>query len=144
MKSPDTGAPGLAGSIGRRRLTRRQRARLTRGLVYAATLAALVWLALLIDWGRLQEAFFQVDIFTDLFPEIVTRAARNTLVFTALSFSIALVLGLSLALMRLSSIALYRWFAIGYIELFRGMPALLTIIAVGFASFPVWAQLFMK
>lgn len=133
MSSPDNRAPGLAGSIGRRRLTRRQRARLTRALVYAATLAALVWLALIIDWGRLQDAFFQVDIFTDLFPEIVTRAARNTVVFTALSFSIALVLGLSLALMRLSSIAFYRWFAIGYIELFRGMPALLTIIAVGFA-----------
>lgn len=135
MSSPDDGAPAVAGSTGPagRRLTRRQRARLTRGLVYAATLALLAWLAVAVDWGRLQEAFFQVDIFTELFPEIVTRAARNTLVFTTLAFAIALVLGLALALLRLSSIRPYRWFAIAYIELFRGMPALITIIAVGFA-----------
>ncbi len=135
MSSPDDGAPAVAGSTGPagRRLTRRQRARLIRGLVYAATLALLAWLAVAVDWGRLQEAFFQVDIFTELFPEIVTRAARNTLVFTTLAFAIALVLGLALALLRLSSIRPYRWFAIAYIELFRGMPALITIIAVGFA-----------
>ena len=38
-----------------------------------------------------------------------------------------------LALMKLSSIKLYRWVAITYIELFRGLPALVTIIFVGFA-----------
>ncbi|MEA2000769.1 MAG: amino acid ABC transporter permease, partial [Actinomycetota bacterium] len=35
-------------------------------------------------------------------------------------------------LMKLSSIAPYRWFATAYIELFRGLPALITIILVGF------------
>ncbi len=35
--------------------------------------------------------------------------------------------------MRLSSIRPYRWFAGIWIELFRGIPALITIIAVGFA-----------
>lgn len=42
------------------------------------------------------------------------------------------MLGLVLALMRLSTIRLYRWFAGIYIEVFRGLPALLTIMIVGF------------
>lgn len=123
------------GPMGRRapRLTRRQRARLVRLVTYGLTLLGVAGVALAVDWARLQRAFFQPDIFMDLFPEIVTRAARNTLIFTVLSFSVALALGLVLALLRLSSITPYRWFAIGYIELFRGMPALITIIAVGFA-----------
>jgi len=117
----------------RRRLTRRQRARLGRGTVYALTLLAVALLVVQVDWDRLQEAFFQPDIFADQFPEILTTAARNTIAFTALSFGIALSLGLVLALLRLSSITPYRWFATAYVELFRGMPALLTVIAVGFA-----------
>jgi polar amino acid transport system permease protein len=117
----------------RRRLTLRQRARLRRGTVYALTLLAVALLIVQVDWDRLQEAFLQPDIFADQFPEILTRAARNTITFTALSFGMALVLGMVLALLRLSSITPYRWFATAYIELFRGMPALLTVIAVGFA-----------
>jgi polar amino acid transport system permease protein len=42
------------------------------------------------------------------------------------------VLAVALALMKLSSIGPYRWFATGYIELFRGLPALVTIIMVSF------------
>ena len=34
--------------------------------------------------------------------------------------------------MKMSSIGPYRWFAIGYIELFRGLPALITLILIGF------------
>lgn len=46
-------------------------------------------------------------------------------------FSGGLVIGLVLALMRLSSITPYRWFATVYIEVFRGLPALLTIVFIG-------------
>lgn len=121
--------PGPAG----RRLTRLQRARLRRLGVYAATVLVLVVLAISTDWARLQEAFFDPQIFGDQFPDMVTRAARNTVTFTVLSFAIALVLGLIFALLRLSAIRAYRWFAIVYIELFRGIPALITIFAIGFA-----------
>ena len=50
-----------------------------------------------------------------------------------LSFTIGLALALVLALMRLSSLRPYRWFASVWIEVFRGIPALMTIFAVGFA-----------
>ena len=106
---------------------------MVRVAVYAVTLALVAVVVLTTDWARVQRAFFQWDIFSDLFPEILTRAARNTLIFTVLGFSIGLVLGLVLALMRLSPIRPYRWFALAFIEVFRGLPALLTIFLIGYA-----------
>jgi polar amino acid transport system permease protein len=114
-------------------LTRRQRARLTRWSVYAATLALLAWIVVTADWGRLKDAFFDTEIFWHQFPEILTRAARNTLTYTALAFVLASAWALVLALMRLSPLRPYRWFATAYIELFRGLPALITLLAVGYA-----------
>ena len=113
-------------------LSTRQRARVIRYGVYAATLAALVAVAAVTDWARLQQNFFDPRIFWDLFPEILTRAARNTLIFTAFGFAGGLALGLILALMRLSTVAPYRWAALVYIEVFRGLPALITIVLIGF------------
>jgi len=113
-------------------LSTRQRARALRYTIYAATLALLAWVVLATDWTRLQENFFDPRIFWDLFPEILTRAARNTLIFTFFGFTGGLAIGLLLALMRLSPAAPYRWAAIAYIELFRGLPALVTIVLIGF------------
>lgn len=113
-------------------MTYRQRAALLRYAIYAATLALIAWVVLATDWPRLQENFFDPGIFADLFPEILTRAARNTLIFTFFGFGGGLLIGLALALMRLSSVAPYRWAAILYIELFRGLPALVTIVLIGF------------
>lgn len=114
-------------------MSRRTRSRLARYSVYAVTLAALGWLGLNIDWAKLQESFFDPKIFADQFPRILTTAARNTLIFTFFGFTGGFVLGLALALMRLSPIRAYRWFAAIYIEIFRGLPALITIFLVGYA-----------
>ncbi|MGH9213414.1 MAG: amino acid ABC transporter permease [Acidimicrobiales bacterium] len=114
-------------------MTPRERARYLRWAVYAITLAVVAWIVLLVDWGRVQDAFFDWELVRDQFPDILTQAARNTLIFTAFGFSGGLVLGLVVALMRLSSVRPYRWFAAGFIEVFRGLPALLTILIVGFA-----------
>ena len=116
-----------------RRMTKRTRTRVTRYGVYAVTLLFVAWLATIIDWPKLKEAFFDTEIFGDLFPKIITTAARNTLIFTAFGFAGGLILGLGLALMRLSPIRPYRWFASVYIEIFRGIPALVTLILFGFA-----------
>jgi len=85
------------------------------------------------DWPRIQRNFLDGGVFADQFPKIVTIAARNTVVYTVLSFTGGLVLGLTMALLRLSTIRPYRWFAAVYIEIFRGLPALLTISLIGFA-----------
>jgi polar amino acid transport system permease protein len=115
-----------------RRLGRRQRQRLVRAAGYVVFALAVVAVASAADWHQLADAFFRLDIAGDMFPDAVTVALRNTLAYTLLAFVFGLVLGLALALMRLSSILPYRWFATAYIELFRGLPALLVLFMVGY------------
>ncbi|MCZ7462066.1 amino acid ABC transporter permease [Streptomyces sp. WMMC940] len=115
------------------RLTRRQRRRVSQGIQYAVFVAAVVLVAVLADWGRLRNQFAQKDLASELFPDIITIALRNTVVYTLSGFAFGLVLGMVVALMRLSSVAPYRWVASVYIELFRGLPALLIFIFVGVA-----------
>ncbi|GAA4932009.1 hypothetical protein GCM10023237_62750 [Streptomyces coeruleoprunus] len=115
------------------RLTRRQRRRVSQGIQYAVFVAAVVTIGLLADWDRLQNQFAQQELAERLFPEIITTALRNTVVYTLSGFVFGLVLGLVIALMRLSSVAPYRWVASVYIEFFRGLPALLIFIFVGVA-----------
>lgn len=115
------------------RLTRRQRRRASQGIQYAVFVAVLAVVAFAADWDRLQNQFAQADLVRDLFPEVITTALRNTVVYTLSGFLFGLVLGLVIALMRLSSVAPYRWVAGIYIEFFRGLPALLIFIFVGVA-----------
>ncbi|MFF4744959.1 amino acid ABC transporter permease [Streptomyces sp. NPDC001268] len=115
------------------RLTRRQRRRVSQGIQYAVFVAAVVLIAVLADWDRLRNQFAQKDLASELFPDIITIALRNTVVYTLSGFAFGLVLGMVVALMRLSSVAPYRWVASVYIELFRGLPALLIFIFVGVA-----------
>ncbi len=114
-------------------MKRRTRQRLTRGVLYGLFITAVVGGLVFADWARIQRAFFNVDIFLGMFPQVLTIAAKNTVVYTFLAFIFGLVVGLILALMKLSAVGPYRWLATGYIELLRGLPALVTIILVGFA-----------
>lgn len=117
---------------GRRGLTRRQRARVVRGAQYAVLLLLLAVFATAADWGRLREAFFDFEIMRELFPELLTTALKNTVLYTICAFVFGLVLGLILALMRMSPVLPYRVLATAYVEFFRGVPALLVIIAFGY------------
>ena len=116
----------------RRGLGPRRRQQLSLTIQYAIFVIAIVAVALLADWGTIRESFFRVDLARQLFPEIITVALRNTILYTLLAFAFGLALGLLLALMRLSQVAPYRWFARAYIELFRGLPALLVLFMVGY------------
>jgi len=112
--------------------TRARRRRLARLSGYVVFAAALVAVAAAADWGRIAEAFLRVDVARAMFPDVLLVALPNTLAYTALAFAFGLALGLVLALMRRSTVAPYRWFATGYIELFRGLPALLVLFLVGY------------
>lgn len=113
-------------------MRRSTRAKLIRFGLYAILIGVAIALVFIIDWAKLQRVFLQWDIAKKQFPEIVTIAAKNTVIFTAIAFTGGLLLGLTLALMKLSSVAPYRWIATVYIEIFRGLPALLTIFATAF------------
>ena len=117
----------------RKGLTRTQKRRVSRGVQYAVFVVAVIAFAVTADWGRLQNQFAQVDIARQMFPDVITLALKNTVLYTLSGFVVGLVLGMLLALMRLSSVGPYRWVAGVYIEIFRGLPALLIFIFVGVA-----------
>lgn len=113
-------------------MSRRQRTRAIRTAQYAVLAAVVLAIALAADWGEIQRAFFDVEVAKEQFPDIITTALVNTVIYTLLGFGFGLALGLLLALMRLSQVPPYRWLAVVYIEFFRGIPALLVFIALGF------------
>ena len=114
-------------------MKRTTRRRLNQLGLYALLAALLLSLALLTDWEAVGTNFFDMEIARGLWPEIVTVGAKNTIVYTVIAFVGGLLLAVVFALMRLSPIGPYRWLATAYIEFFRGLPALLVIIASGFA-----------
>jgi polar amino acid transport system permease protein len=113
-------------------VTKRQRQQLVRVGMYAVFVIGLVAVVLVADWDTIRVNFFNPVIARDMFPAVLLVAARNTLLYTFLAFTFGLAFGLLLALMRLSTVLPYRWLATIYIEIFRGLPALLTIFLVGF------------
>jgi polar amino acid transport system permease protein len=121
-----TAAPARSG------LSRRQRARLGRGAQYAIGLIIVALIALKTDWPTFSAAFLRSDIFQRMMPRVITIGLVNTLIYTALAFVFAFVVGLLLAMMKLSSIGPYRWFATAYVEFFRGVPALVVLFMVAY------------
>ena len=113
-------------------LSKRKKAMYMRYVMYILSIAILIVVILFIDWGRLGSAMFRWSIVKDQFPNILTKAAKNTVVFTVLGFTGGISFGLLFALMRLSTIRPYRWFAATYIEIFRGIPLLVTLLILGF------------
>ena len=111
---------------------KRARSRAARLVAYTVGIAAVGAVVLLADWETVGEKYFDLERAKDQFPEIITIAAKNPLIYTVFSFIGGVAIGLTMAVMRLSSIRPYRWAAAIYIEVFRGLPALLTIIFVGF------------
>ncbi len=114
-------------------MKRTARRRLNRAVLYAVLVAFLVFLVVVADWGAVRDNFFDTEVAKKLFPEIVTTGVKNTAIYTVIAFSGGLALGLVLALMKLSPVGPYRWLATGYVEFFRGLPALVVILAFGFA-----------
>ena len=113
-------------------LKRTTRTKLYRLVMYVVFFAAIAGIAFSINWAKAGPQFFNPEVIARIFPEIITIGLRNTIIFTLIAFTGGVLLGILFALMKLSSIGLYRWFATAWIELFRGLPALLTIFSVAF------------
>ncbi|REE98844.1 polar amino acid transport system permease protein [Thermomonospora umbrina] len=124
---------GPAGkSPGRTRRSPRQRRRISIGVQYAVFVVVLVVLVFVIDWPRVQETFLDFGETREMYPDLFTVALKNTVVYTLSAYVVGFSLGLIVALMRLSSLAVYRWVALIFVEIFRGLPALLTLLMIGF------------
>lgn len=117
----------------RRSLTPTQRRLLVQVVGWASGVLLVVVVALVTDWAKVADNFLDVEIAKEQFPDVIKVAAQNTVLYTVLSFALGLVFALLASQARLSSIWLFRLYGRAYVELFRGLPALLTIFLVGFA-----------
>jgi polar amino acid transport system permease protein len=106
--------------------------RLRQGGLYVVLAAAVLYVALAVDWTNVRNNFWAPGLGGN-WHDLILTGAKNTVIYTAIAFSLGLVLALLLALMKLSPVAPYRWIATCYIELFRGLPALVTILLMAFA-----------
>jgi polar amino acid transport system permease protein len=94
-------------------------------------------LTIVTQWDGLknvQQTFFSGHALVDSLPTVRTGFWINVQIFM-ISEAIVLVWALMLAIFRLlpgRAATPLRWFAIGYIDLFRGLPAILTIYMVGY------------
>jgi polar amino acid transport system permease protein len=113
-------------------MKRTTKAKLQQGALYALLLLALGFLLTLIDWTAVQQQFFSSEGLKHNWGELIRTGVKNTAIYTVIAFAGGLVLALLLALMKLSPIFIYRWLATVYIEFFRGLPALIVILAMGF------------
>jgi polar amino acid transport system permease protein len=134
MTSTVTEPPGSAEPpTGRtRKLSPRKRRRISLGIQYAIFIAVVVVILLSINWGDIGEHFFDLDAAEETLPELFTVALKNTIIYAVSGYILGFALGLLLALMRLSSVAPYRWVALIYIEVFRGLPLLLVLLLIAF------------
>lgn len=137
-----TGSAASAASVPKKKMSKRQRAKLSRGIQYAILVVIVVVIAFVADWPTLVDTFGRLDVAIGMFPDVITKALKNTVVFTFLGFVLGLAIAIVLALMRLSSIGVYRWLSFAYIEFFRGLPALVVFLVMGFGlpvAFPGFA-----
>lgn len=114
-------------------MKRTTRTKVNRGALYVLFFLLVLAVVLVSDWAAIKENFLDPEVAKEQFPEVVTTAAKNTVFYTVLAFIGGLILGLVLALMKLSPVLPYRWVATIYIEIFRGLPALLVIFGFAFA-----------
>lgn len=75
--------------------------------------------------------FFDWDEIWRILPSLLTEGVRNTLIIAISAVLLGLVLALGLMMLLLSPNALVRAPARIFVDIFRGLPALLTISLVG-------------
>ncbi|MGL6234059.1 MAG: amino acid ABC transporter permease [Segniliparus sp.] len=148
MSSPDdltTGAAGRApyqpSAVQREReRIRRRTARRSWLLAGASTLVAVAALAVAVGsapgWPRVRASFFDPAKAESALPKVLDGLWLNIRV-TALCAVLILLLGLGLALLRTLRGPVFfplRALAVGYVDLFRGLPVLLVIFLLGFGA----------
>jgi polar amino acid transport system permease protein len=75
--------------------------------------------------------FLNWDYIWQVFPDLLKTGLINTLILAITSFVIGTALAVPLAMMGLSTKRWLRWPARVYTDIFRGLPAILTILVIG-------------
>jgi polar amino acid transport system permease protein len=138
----------------RRRLSPRKRAQRWRAVQYAVLVGAVALVVLIADWGQIADTFLDPSLVRETWEQGLPKAFYYTVTYTAGAFVYGMVVGTILALMKLSQVGPYRWLATAYIEFFRGLPAIIVLIAISLVPlafpgivfpmqpyFPIWLGL---
>lgn len=80
---------------------------------------------------NLLKTFFDIDDMMTVFPTLITVGLWNTLLLSVLAMLFAVTCGLLLSLVLVSRSWVLRVPAFLYVDVFRGLPAILTILLVG-------------
>ena len=116
-----------------------QRVRVIQYVVFVAVLLLILFSA---NWYQIGRSFLRPDMLAKAITNMaqwapgnpptmvygLALAIFNTIAYSVGAFILGLVLGTVLALMKLSSVGPYRWVAMGYTEIFRGLPALVVLL----------------
>jgi polar amino acid transport system permease protein len=132
-QSTTTESPGPAGTPpGRAKLSPRKKQQISRAIQYVVLVVVAVFLLTRIEWAELGKNFTKPEVASQMLPDLFTVALVNTIIYSVGGFAFAFLLGLLFALMRMSSVRPYRWIAVAYIEIFRGLPAVLIFLFILF------------
>ncbi|MGZ4687844.1 amino acid ABC transporter permease [Oryzihumus sp.] len=88
----------------------------------------------------LWQTFFDVDAMRAALPDLLTVGLPNTLLLALSSAVVGTVLGMLLAVAGLSGSRWLRWPARVYTDIFRGLPAAVTILLIGVGLSPLGLQ----
>ena len=86
---------------------------------------------------QLLKTFFDWQAMGSVIPQMLTVGLPNTLILAVSSAVLGCILGLVLAVMGISRNPIPRWIARIYTDIFRGLPAILTILLIGLGFGPV-------
>ncbi|MET9759408.1 amino acid ABC transporter permease [Streptomyces sp. NPDC006372] len=79
----------------------------------------------------LLNTFFNWDLIAQTFPRLITEGLLNTLVIAAGAIVLGVVIALLAAMLLLSERRLVRLPARVYVDVFRGLPVIITVMLVG-------------
>jgi polar amino acid transport system permease protein len=89
----------------------------------------------------LWDTFFDLEAMREALPEMLTIGLPNTLLLAVSSALLGTLLGMLLAVCGLSHSRWLRWPARVYTDVFRGLPAAVTILLVGVGLAPLGLQI---
>lgn len=91
---------------------------------------------------NLYRSFFDWDSMIAILPIMITVGLKNTLILAFASTVLGVLIGIVLAVMGISDSRLLRWSARIYTDIFRGLPAILTILLIGQGFARIGRELF--
>ncbi|MFK0166107.1 amino acid ABC transporter permease/ATP-binding protein [Rhizobium sp. NPDC090279] len=95
------------------------------------------------DWlENLRRSFLDWDAMAEVLPSMITVGLKNTLILAAASTVLGVVIGMVLAVMGISQSRWLRLPARIYTDVFRGLPAIVTILIIGQGFARIGRELF--